>query len=182
MLPWAIPSVLSPLDLLWVLAILFSCYISNWLFCYVLLFSYCTTKLLCHCAFSIKLVGRIFFRFFGYVLFSLHCLTFSWYLLYLSSFINIFWFISLSCIFKLVCGFVLFFSSHSILTCISFIWSFTRWHNFFNFPSSPVCYAGSVFLLHQREFSLLHKLAHLLRWCWPLRHLMIFFLLLQMLH
>ena len=92
MLLGAIPLVCPPHGLLRILVIFFSCYLSIRSFCYV---------------------GWIFFRY-------LECLLYCLYLLILPSFANIFWFISSSCIIRLL-SFFLFFIFIPVYPCMFFL-------------------------------------------------------------
>ena len=95
-----------------------------------LLFSFCFFIFVqnCFASFASSCVGPCaFFReqnflsLFLHFLFCLYCMTPSWNLLSLPSFDSIFWFISSSLIFKLICRFILVFSSHHILAFYLFL-------------------------------------------------------------
>ena len=87
-----------------------------------------------------------FLLFFPNILFYLYCLTLSRYLFSLHSFVNIFWFISSSCIIRLVCCFVLVFSSEHILACYSFLNIFACCRKLFTCHFSQISHPGFVFL------------------------------------
>ena len=92
------------------------------------------------------LVGRIFLIFWN-IPFCLECLTLSRYLLDLSYFTNIFWFISSNRIVRLVCRLILVFSSQHMLACFSFFCNFAYCRGFFMCPSSLISYPGFTFPL-----------------------------------
>ena len=120
---WVISGVCSPPDLLWVLVIILSC---------PFLFPYFTPKLFCFLCIRLLVSSRVFPTYlsvelsflFWKALFCLYCLAQSQYLLLLPSFANIFRFISLSRIVRLVYCFILVFSYQSILAYFSFLNAF----------------------------------------------------------
>ena len=107
---WAIPGVCPPQVLLQALVILFFMWSSVRPFCYVLSVSILLSEIdFCVCWFALVHSPPTclynFISLFCNLLFCLHCLTLSSYLLRPPSFANILWFISSSCIVKLVCCF-----------------------------------------------------------------------------
>ena len=151
---WVIIGVCPPYNLLQVLVIFFSCYFSIQPFCYVLYIPifyikiallFCIRLFVCPRAFSTNLLVEFLFVFWN-GLFCLYCLTLYPYHLCLSSFANIFWFISSSCIVRSVCNFVLVFSFQHILVCFSFFSTFAYCWNFFTCPYSLISHPGFVFL------------------------------------
>ena len=82
-----------------------------------------------------------FLPLFWKVLFCLYCLTQSWYLLNLSSFTNIFWFIFSSCIVRHVCTSLLGVFSFPLVTVyFNFLSSFACCCSYFICPSSLILY------------------------------------------
>ena len=83
-------------------------------FCSHVFFQNCFASLASDCRFvlvhSLYICWLNFLLFLGKVLFCLHCLTLFWYPLNLLSFAYIFWFISSSCIVRLICCLVFVFS------------------------------------------------------------------------
>ena len=91
------------------------------------------------------LVGRIFFSSFGML--CLVCIAWLSHSVFLnfSSFAKIFWFISSSCIARLVCCFVLVLFSQHIPVCF-FLSSFACWCSFFTCSLNLFSYLGFFFL------------------------------------
>ena len=150
----AILSICPPWVHLQVLGILFPSYLSNLLFIYIHSVPIFYTKSILQplnpvFGFSSRifhqLVGIIFSLLWN-MLFYLYCLTLSRYLLSLSSFANIFWFIFSSSSLRLICCFVLFLLSQHILECFSFLSIFANCHSFFIRPFSQISHLCFVFL------------------------------------
>ena len=176
------PGVCSLWDFLRVFAILFSCYLSIQPLCYVLSVSISFSNFFFHFqslfdlsfCFLHRLIDIIFFRYIWRSNFNYIALTLSCYLLSLSSFVNIFWFISSSSIGSLVCC-CLFRSFKSIgPLCIfpSLVFSLVSVVSLFvllaSFPNQVLYFSSSS--LGECQFYhwlilLLHGLVGLVRWC-----------------
>ena len=95
------------------------------------------------CAFSTDLLVEFSFVILGGLI--LYCLILS-YLLTLSSFTNIFWLISSSCIGSLVCCCFLVFLLHCVFVYFPRLYTFACFHSFFICPSSLISHPRFVFL------------------------------------
>ena len=102
--------------------------------------------LVCSRAFSTYLLVEFSFVIWN-ALFCSHRLTLSLYLLNLSSFASIGWFIFSICIVWLVRCFTFVFSSHQIIACFFSLSTFDFCSNFFTCPSSLISHPGFVSIL-----------------------------------
>ena len=149
----ASPDVYLPQDVFQILVILFSCDLAIQTSCnglsipifYFIFFPLHPVVGLSLCILH-WFVGRFFFCYFGSSCFV--CIAWPWYLLSFSSFSKIFWFISSSCIVRLVCCcLVLVFSFQWFFVSFSFLSTLTCSHNFLISPFSLIFHSGFSFLL-----------------------------------
>ena len=132
----------------------FSCYLPIRSFCYIISVPIFYSKLLCFlwlqwficlCTFSINLFVEfslvILMSPVLFLLLSPFSVSFN-----ISFFVNIFWVIFPRCKVRLVCSFVLVFSSQHILVCFSFLDSFVSCRNFFIYLFSVISHPGFVYL------------------------------------